>query len=107
VPSIKQIIDGKDTFAGRAFDFTVQVLIVVSLISFSIETLPGLSPQTDSVLHAIEIGTVAFFTIEYLLRVAAHTVRSLGNHRINRHSICRRSTRRKPLTLGFPRHHAM
>jgi hypothetical protein len=29
VPSIKQIIDGKDTFAGRAFDFTVQVLIVV------------------------------------------------------------------------------
>ncbi len=67
--TVKQIIDGKDTFSGRAFDFTVQVLIVVSLISFSLETLPDLSPQTHSVLHAIEIGSVVFFTIEYLLRI--------------------------------------
>ncbi len=69
MPTVKQIIDGKDTFIGRAFDLTVQVLIVGSLISFSLETLPDLSPLIHSVLHAFEIGSVVFFTIEYLLRI--------------------------------------
>ncbi len=69
MPTIKQIVEGKDTFFGRAFDFTVQVLIVVSLISFSIETLPDLSPLMQSILTAIETGIVVFFSIEYLLRI--------------------------------------
>ena len=66
---LKRIIEQNDTRAGRAFDLAIQVLIVLSLITFSIETLPDLSPTTRQWLHGIEVATVAVFTIEYLLRL--------------------------------------
>lgn len=47
----------------------IQLLIVVSLVTFSIETLPNLSESARWWLRAIEIVTVAIFTVEYLLRV--------------------------------------
>ena len=47
----------------------IQFLIVVSLITFSIETLPDLSPNVRWLLYAIEVVTVAIFTIEYILRL--------------------------------------
>lgn len=52
-------------------------MILLSLISFSIETLPGLSPQTQMVLNWIERITVLFFTVEYALRlfVSDHKIR--------------------------------
>lgn len=67
---LKSIIEYNDSPAGRAFDLTIQALIVVSLVTFSIETLPNLSPTTYSWLYAVEVVTVVIFTIEYLLRVA-------------------------------------
>jgi hypothetical protein len=42
--SLKQIIENSDTRAGRTFDLAIQGLILVSLIAFSLETLPDLSP---------------------------------------------------------------
>jgi voltage-gated potassium channel len=66
---LKQVIEESDTRAGRAFDLFIQFLIVVSLISFSIETLPGLSETTTRLLRLIEVVTVLLFTLEYLLRV--------------------------------------
>ena len=47
----------------------IQFLIVVSLISFSVETIPNLSVKTVKWLHIVEIITVAIFTIEYILRI--------------------------------------
>lgn len=47
----------------------IQFLIVVSLIAFSIETLPDLPPRVRWWLYAIEVCTVAIFTIEYILRL--------------------------------------
>ena len=38
--TLKRIIEDNDTRAGRALDLVVQILIVLSLVSFSIETLP-------------------------------------------------------------------
>lgn len=67
--SLKQIVESNDTKWGRVFDLTIQSLIVVSLISFSIETLPDLSATARKWLHSIEIATVAVFTTEYLLRL--------------------------------------
>jgi len=52
-------------------------LIVLSLITFSIETLPNLTPVTKWWLWVVEIATVAIFTIEYMLRVA-FSERKLG-----------------------------
>lgn len=58
--------NGRVTF-GR-FDYLIQALIILSLISFALETLPDLSRQHKDWLRAFEIGTVIVFTIEYLLR---------------------------------------
>ncbi len=65
---IKEIIERSDTPSGRAFDLAIQTLIILSLLSFSIETLPNLSPTTRYWLHAFEIFTVIIFTTEYLTR---------------------------------------
>jgi len=70
LPRIRRIVEGRDTRLGRSFDLTIQGLIVVSIVSFSIETLPGLSPASIALLDAIEWATVALFTVEYLLRLA-------------------------------------
>ena len=67
--SLKTLVEQSDTRAGRAFDITVQSLILVSLVSFSIETLPHLSKETRFCLYVVEVVTVALFTIEYGLRV--------------------------------------
>lgn len=67
--TIKSIIESTDTIHGKIFAFTIQLLIVVSLITFSMSTLPNLSELTIQVLYAIEAFTVAIFTAEYLLRI--------------------------------------
>jgi len=67
--SLKSIIEQHDSFAGRAFDYFIQFLILVSLISFSVETLPDLAPETRRLLRFIELTTVAIFTVEYVLRI--------------------------------------
>ncbi len=67
---IKNIIEKTDTKAGWIFNIVVQVLILVSLVSFSLETMPDLSEQQRSILGLVETVTISFFTIEYLLRVA-------------------------------------
>ncbi len=66
---LKRVVEQNDTPAGRAFDLSIQALIVVSLMTFSLETLPNLSPATKRWLYVIEVITVLIFTAEYLLRL--------------------------------------
>jgi len=56
---------------GRAILLGIQALILLSLVSFSIETLPDLSEPAREFLRAFEVFTVAVFTIEYLARLFA------------------------------------
>lgn len=65
----KQIVEDTDTPAGRAFDLTIQGLIVLSLVAFSCETLPGLSSGSRWWLRVVEVFTVTIFTAEYLIRL--------------------------------------
>lgn len=67
--TIRNTINNTDTFWGKVFTFTVQSLIVVSLITFSIDTLPDLSIRIKNVLNVIEVITVSVFTLEYMLRI--------------------------------------
>ena len=53
------------------FAIVVQAFIVISLISFCIETLPDLSAITRIFLYWTELVTVGFFTVEYLMRFMA------------------------------------
>ncbi len=66
---LKRIVEQNDSKAGKAFDFSIQALIVCSLITFSIETLPGLSDDTYTALSIIEAFSIAIFSVEYLLRL--------------------------------------
>ena len=66
--SLKQIVEETDTRMGKVFDLTIQILIVVSAVSFAIETLPGLSSTTIRLLAISEAVIIGVFTAEYLLR---------------------------------------
>lgn len=66
---LKEIVEGTDTLPGKLFDITIEVLIVVSLISFSIDTIPNLGPNARYWLNVVEVITVSLFTIEYGLRL--------------------------------------
>jgi len=44
-------------------------LILVSIITFSIETLPNLGARTVELLRLTEVAIVTLFTLEYLLRL--------------------------------------
>ena len=69
MPSMRRIVEDSDTNSGKTFDLIVQAMIVVSIISFSVETLPNLSEALKKNLRLIEIISVSIFTIEYLLRL--------------------------------------
>ena len=78
--NLKAIIEGTDTRAGQVFDLAIQVMIVTSVVSYSIETLPGLSSGAIALLSAIETGTIAVFTAEYIARVYVASRKQLLRH---------------------------
>lgn len=66
---LKQIIESNATWQGRLFDKTLTVLILVSVLTFSAETVPNLSPLLTRILAVTEWAIVIFFTFEYLARI--------------------------------------
>jgi voltage-gated potassium channel len=66
---LRRVIEDTDTRAGRTFDIIIQILIVASLITFSIGTIPDLSDSTIKFLRYFQVFTVSIFTIEYILRI--------------------------------------
>jgi voltage-gated potassium channel len=60
-----------ETTAGRFFESTIQVLIVLSIVTFSVDTLPNLDENLREALNNIELISVIVFTIEYVLRIIA------------------------------------
>jgi voltage-gated potassium channel len=67
--SIKNIIEKSDSRAGKVFDLSIQFLIVYSLVTFSLSTIPDLSQGMLDFLYYSQVITVAIFSIEYLLRI--------------------------------------
>ncbi|QDU08946.1 ion transporter [Gimesia aquarii] len=70
---IKQIVEDSDTKSGKTFALFIQALIILSLVCFSIETLPDLSPESKELLRGMEIFIVIIFTFEYIARVMVAT----------------------------------
>ena len=66
---IKAIVERNDTIPGLIFDLVVQILIVLSIVTFSVETLPDLDTGTRGLLEITEVIIVIIFTLEYLLRL--------------------------------------
>lgn len=66
---LKTLVEEHDTPEGKIFDLVIQVLIIISLFMFSLETLPDLTERSKSLLRIAEVIIVFLFTIEYALRV--------------------------------------
>jgi len=65
----KKMVDDTDTLSGRVFNYVIYILIILSLVSFSIETLPGIPEDLVTVLGYLEVVVILIFTLEYLLRL--------------------------------------
>ena len=63
------IVFRADTRAGRAFDITLIVLIVASVLTVMVESMPDVHATHGPLLRAMEWGFTGLFTFEYLLRL--------------------------------------
>jgi voltage-gated potassium channel len=66
---LRAIVEDNTTKKGKYFDYFIQLIIVLSLISFSLETLPNISKEFRLVLEKFEFVSIVIFSIEYVLRV--------------------------------------
>jgi voltage-gated potassium channel len=67
---LRIIIEDNTSKKGKTFDYFIQILIFLSLIDFTIDTLPYNSASTIKLLNSFEIVCVTIFSIEYLLRIS-------------------------------------
>jgi voltage-gated potassium channel len=66
---LKNLVESNNNKRSKYFAFFIQFLIVLSVITFSIETLPDLKTQTIVILNSIEAFCVIIFTFEYVARI--------------------------------------
>ncbi|MGO2357701.1 MAG: ion transporter [Mesonia sp.] len=66
---LRRIIEDNTSRKGKIFDYFIQVLILLSLVAFTIETLPNNSAATIAMLNTFEVVCVLIFSLEYLLRI--------------------------------------
>jgi voltage-gated potassium channel len=64
----KKILDDSKGI-GKLFAIIIQILIFISLITFSVSTIPNLTENQKNILDIIEMVTVFIFTFEYILRI--------------------------------------
>ncbi|MBE7628651.1 ion transporter [Tenacibaculum piscium] len=66
---LRNIIENNTSKEGKVFDYFIQVLILLSLIAFTVETLPNNSNTTINFLNIFETTCIIIFSIEYILRI--------------------------------------
>jgi voltage-gated potassium channel len=65
---LQQLISEEDPI-GIKFNWLIQLFILLSVIGFSVETLPDLSQEHHRIIHIGEVILVIVFSIEYLARI--------------------------------------
>lgn len=60
-----------DTKAGKLFDITLLILILLSTATVMVETMPELSVSYGRYFHILEWIFTGIFTVEYILRITA------------------------------------
>jgi voltage-gated potassium channel len=64
-----KVLFDNSTKAGKIFDLSIQILIIISIISFSIETIPDINEKLSKALSITELISVLIFSVEYILRI--------------------------------------
>ena len=66
---LQKIVWGGHVKWNHWFDYTIMAFILLSIITMSLETLPGISPTAAQIFQSIELLIAAVFTVEYGLRI--------------------------------------
>lgn len=66
---LRLIVEDNNSKKGKLFNYFIQALVILSLFSFAVETLPSISPNAIDMLNDFELFCVLVFTLEYLLRI--------------------------------------
>jgi voltage-gated potassium channel len=66
---LEEIVFGVDTWAGRAFDVVLLILILLSVTVVMLESVPALRREYAVTLRIAEWVLTGLFTVEYLCRV--------------------------------------
>lgn len=66
---LKTLLNDTNTKQGKIFAYFIQILILISLLTFSMSTLPNNSHSMQVALHIVEVVTVIVFSIEYVGRI--------------------------------------
>ena len=66
---LHEIVFEADTWAGRAFDITLLVLITVSVLVVILESVPALARSYGPFFRYTEWVLTGLFTIEFILRL--------------------------------------
>lgn len=68
--NVEAALEGTHPRLGHSVVWLLQALIIISVLSVGIDTVPGLPDWVHTVLWVEEPIIVAVFTVEYLLRIA-------------------------------------
>ena len=66
---LHEVIFEAETTAGKAFDVVLLVMIMLSILTIMLETIPSLYLRYKTYFFILEWTFTVFFTIEYLLRI--------------------------------------
>ena len=66
---IYEIIFEADTPAGKLFDVTLLIIILISVALVMLESVPTILEKHGGILHFLEWVITAIFTLEYVLRI--------------------------------------
>jgi len=64
-----EMMNDPSTQHGRRFMLFINLLIVISMVTFSLSTLPNLTDEQADILDDFEVFIIVTFTIEYLARL--------------------------------------
>ncbi len=66
---LKQIVENDVCLSGRVFNIVSLILVMLSLIAFTVETGSDLSETVKIILQVSEVIIITLFCIEYFLRI--------------------------------------
>lgn len=64
-----EVIFEAETFAGKAFDIILLIMIVISIVVVMLESVPSINKTYGTELLILEWGITIIFTLEYIARI--------------------------------------
>ncbi len=66
---VHEVIFGADTYSGRFFDIVLLFLIILSVLTVILESVPSIQQEYTFLIDVLEWIFTVTFTVEYLLRI--------------------------------------